>query len=271
MGEVALEKLAGWLDRVLGVAGVPGDDSNNGLQVEGMGRVRRACFGVDACAALFERAIQKKADFVFVHHGLSWRDSLKRLSGMNARRIGPLFRAGISLYAAHLPLDAHPEFGHNAMIAKMLSLKNKHFFANYHGVDIGVCGELPKAMTLGGLADLVDGKLSKGIAEAVVGGRVARKGVCYTLGDKACSVKRIGVISGGAGLDGLMAAAAKRLDCLIVGEFGHTCYHAAVESGVAIIAPGHYKTETPGVIEIMRMIKKKFEIECEFVDIPTGL
>ena len=51
------------------------DDSNNGLQVQGNPDVEKAVFSVDACNELFEKAIERSADFVFVHHGLSWNDT----------------------------------------------------------------------------------------------------------------------------------------------------------------------------------------------------
>jgi putative NIF3 family GTP cyclohydrolase 1 type 2 len=113
-----LNKLTNYLDARLALDSSPLDPSNNGLQVQGRDEVKKAVFGVDACAALFQIAVDKKADFIFVHHGLSWKDSLKKLTGLNASRIRPLFQNDISLYAVHLPLDAHPKIGHNAKLTR---------------------------------------------------------------------------------------------------------------------------------------------------------
>ena len=43
------------------------------------------------------------------------------------------------------------------------------------------------------------------------------------------------------------------------------------EGDVAVIAAGHYKTEVPGVIAVLDLLKKQFDVTCEFVDFPTGL
>ncbi len=270
MKKAGLHNIVDWLDGSLQLARIPGDDSNNGLQVEGKPWVSKAFFSVDACGELFERAAAAHADFIFVHHGLSWRDNMKRLTGLHAKRVTPLFAAGVSLYAAHLPLDAHPVYGHNILLAKMLSLRKTRFFANYHGVDIGVLGDLPRPVRLGRLAASLTAALQENVRKVASGGRTPQ-GACYTLGEAERLIRRVGIISGGAGHDGLMAAAACNVDCFIVGEFGHSSYHAARETGTAVIALGHYLSETPGVIDVMARLRRKFDISCEFVDIPTGL
>jgi dinuclear metal center YbgI/SA1388 family protein len=251
-----LRELVDWLDDRLAVAAIPGDDSNNGLQVEASEVVRKAVFGVDATQALIDRAAETGADFIFVHHGLSWGGGFRRLQGLDARRIGALFRAGISLYAAHLPLDAHPEVGHNACLARLLGLCDTRHFARYHGADIGVAGRLSPPRRAGDLARvLIDG----------IGGEQT------VYGDPACELRTVGVISGGAGLDGVLAAAAEGLDCLVTGEVTHTAYHVVAETGLTVIAAGHYASETPGVHAVMAEVAARFGIQTEFIDLPTGL
>ena len=111
-----LNDLTAFLDRELDLEGFSRDHSNNGLQIQGDEEVSSAVFGVDACQALFEEAVRRNAGFVFVHHGLSWGSEPRRFTGITARRLELMFRNKISLYAAHLPLDAHPEFGNNASL-----------------------------------------------------------------------------------------------------------------------------------------------------------
>ena len=113
-----LVELTQFLDRELNLEAFRQDHSNNGLQVEGSAEVRRAAFAVDACLATFELAAEKGVDFLFVHHGLSWGAEPRRFTGVTARRLRTLFNAGISLYAAHLPLDANPVFGNNAELSR---------------------------------------------------------------------------------------------------------------------------------------------------------
>ena len=105
------DELTKFLDEALDLSAFAEDVSNNGVQVEGRDEVRKAVFAVDASQTLFDEAAKRAADFIFVHHGLSWGANPRRLTGFTARRFGTLFRHGITLYAAHLPLDAAPEFG----------------------------------------------------------------------------------------------------------------------------------------------------------------
>lgn len=253
---VKLKRLTKYLDEYLALDKIPGDGSNNGLQVEGNAEVRKAVFGVDACLAIADIAARKKADFIFVHHGLSWREGFKRLTGHSAKVFSTLFKNEISLYGAHLPLDAHPVVGHNAQIAKMLGLQKKTSFAEYANVDIGFKGTLKSKLKVAKLANLVDHKL--GTKSKI-------------FGDRNCEVRKIGVISGGAGLEGVAEAVEDGLDCLITGEVNHCMWHPIQEAGIQVIAGGHYATEKPGVLAMMKKIHQKFGINCEFIELPTGL
>ena len=93
------------------------DYGPNGLQVEGRREVRRIVSGVTASLALIEAAIAEEADAVFVHHGLFWRGHDGRVTGWMKRRLAALLAHDVSLFAYHLPLDAHPELGNNAPMA----------------------------------------------------------------------------------------------------------------------------------------------------------
>ena len=252
-----LKEIVGYLDGIFLTNPNLQDDSNNGLQVQGNPEIRKAVFGVDACNALFERTIEKKGDFVFVHHGLSWTDSLKRLTGSNARRISPLFKNDISLYACHLPLDMHPELGHNILLAKMLNLQSCRNFVKYHGGDLGTAGEIPEGQSPAKIAEILEKELPT---------------KCIIYGNRDESVRKIGIISGGGGRpEGIIEAARQGIECFITGEANHTSYHFIKEENISVIIAGHYATEKPGVIAVMNNIREKFAIDCEFIDIPTGL
>lgn len=251
-----LNEITTYFDDLLGLAKVPGDSSNNGLQVEGSPTVDKILFSVDASLELFNIAVERNADMVFVHHGISWGGNPKRFSGMDATRLRTLFCNGISLYAMHLPLDAHPEYGHNACLADMLRLEQQTMFAKYCDVEIGVLGQLPVASTPQKIADLFDAEL---------GGKSA------IFGDAGKTVAKVGIISGGAGYEGINEAINLQLDCFITGEVGHSSYHLIKESGMPVIALGHYASEKPGVIKSMELVQAKFNVDCEFIDLPTGL
>lgn len=230
------------------------DSSNNGLQVEGKPEVRVVCFGVDACQQLFDAATARGADFIFVHHGLSWRDNLRYLTGITGRRVGTLFQHGVSLYAAHLPLDQHPEVGNNAVIAQRLGLVNAVAGFEYGGEPIGYVGDLPEAMSAAELTARVNGILNTDSQVTACG---------------PDTIHRVGVVSGG-GADALAGCRAAGVDCLITGEMGHTHYHTALEWGVSVIAAGHYRTECPGVEAVMQRLARQFDLDTIFIDLPTG-
>ena len=250
------DDLCKWFDGKLKLNDFGGDASNNGLQVEGRDEVRKAVFSVDASLRLFELAAQKNADFVFVHHGLSWGAEPRRLTGVAARRYRELFLRGISLYAAHLPLDAAPGFGNNAVLSRIIGLEKPEPFFNYHGVDIGFIGELTGRKTAAALKKTYDTALGGGAA---------------LLGDAAKVCRKVAVVSGGGGLESLEESISRGADLLVTGELEHVMYHYALESGVAVLALGHYLSETTGPRALMELAVRELQLETEFIDLPTGL
>lgn len=254
-----LKELTEFLNDTLAIAKFPGDASNNGLQFEGAREVTKALFAVDASNALFCTAADLDADFIFVHHGISWGPSLKRIVSLDARRISMLAGNSISLYAAHLPLDVHPELGHNALLSGMLKLSDLQPYAEYDGYPIGFEGVLGKEMSLKDMAVLFDRAL-------------VSEGPYRIFGDPARKVSRVGVISGGGAFPAAFSEAYERgIECLVTGEMGHSACHYALEAGVSVLALGHYRSETPGVLALMDLVKERFNLKTEFVDLPTGM
>ncbi|MDD3885431.1 MAG: Nif3-like dinuclear metal center hexameric protein [Victivallaceae bacterium] len=252
-----LTELTAFLDETLQLDRFSGDCSNNGLQVEGAPEIRHALFAVDGCLAVFDAAYANGCDFVFVHHGLSWGAYPKRFTGVAGRRLNALFSHGISLYAAHLPLDAHPTLGNNAELSRLIGLCNLVPYCKYDGVLIGLIGEPGAIVSASTLAD----KLGKAL------------GVTPTL-DFATDriLRKVAVVSGGGGLDALEQAAASGADLLVTGEMTHVMYHVARELDMAVLALGHYASETVGPKAVMREVARRFDgLKCEFFDCPTGL
>ena len=245
-----------FLDRILELDQWPDDPSNNGLQFEGDAEVEKAVFAVDASAELFCKAADLDAGFLFVHHGISWGSGIRRIDGILAERIKLLAANGISLYAAHLPLDANPRFGHNARLSDMIGLTERRTFGSYHGRQIGFQGILPESKTVSELAQILDKALPS-------------SGPFGFVGDPEQAVKSVGIISGGGAWPDLFEE--DHVDCLISGEATHEVFHPAKESGTTILTLGHYRSETPGVFAVMDLVKSKFGIETAFVDIPTGM
>ena len=254
-----LNDITRFLDDTLHLADFPADPSNNGLQFEGTDEVRRAVFAVDACMEIFSAAIERDADFLFVHHGLSWDTGFRRITGSNARRFTALAANGLSLYAAHLPLDANEKLGHNILLAGMAGIREPKPFGEQHGYHIGFQGELARPVTIGTLAKRFHEQLPS-------------EGEFRLLGDPSMKIRHPGIISGGGSWPELYAEIEKLgVDCLITGEAGHSSFHYALETGTPVLMLGHYRSETPGVVALMDIVRKKFRIETEFIDCPTGL
>lgn len=259
MKTAARNDIASFLDRILELDQWPDDPSNNGLQFAGDAEVAKAVFAVDASAELFCKAADLDAGFIFVHHGISWGSGIRRIDGILADRVKLLAANGISLYAAHLPLDANPRFGHNACLADMIGLADRRTFGMYHGKATGFRGVLSETKTVSELARILDKALPS-------------SGGFGFVGDPAQEVKSVGVISGGGAWPELFDEFADdHLDCLITGEATHEVFHPAKEYGTAILTLGHYRSETPGVFAVMDLVKSKFGIETVFVDIPTNM
>jgi putative NIF3 family GTP cyclohydrolase 1 type 2 len=132
------------------------DYGPNGLQVEGRDEVRRLVSGVTASRALIEAAIAAQADAVLVHHGLFWRGQDGRVTGWMKQRLALLLAHDINLFAYHLPLDAHPELGNNAQLARVLGLAATGRFGEQ---DLGFIGGRAgrRQLRIGGRAGLARG------------------------------------------------------------------------------------------------------------------
>ena len=211
---------------------------------------------MDGCLEVFEYAAENECDFIFVHHGISWGGGLKRWVGMDARRFSVLFQNQISLYAAHLPLDAHPVYGNNAVLADMVDLQERTAFFEYDGVKIGFSGTFPADRTLQEIAGVLGDALE---TEAIL------------RGDASQIIRKAAIVSGGGGVDSIFAAKAAGCDLLITGEMEHIMHHPAQELGVAVIALGHYASETTGPLAMQKLIAENFDVETLFAEVPTGL
>ena len=248
-----LSQLCSYLDGYLRIREVE-DDPNalNGLQVENSGTVNRVAASVDACQATIDEAARRGADFLMVHHGLFWA-GLEPVTGRNGRRIRALVEHGMALYSAHIPLDMHPELGNNALLAEMLGFEDTEWFGDYQGQRIGVAGSVK--MSLVELAERIEAQLD------------AKP---HVIAAGPTEVRRVGVISGGAGKM-IGQAVEAGLDTFITGEGAHHTHFDAEESGVNVIYAGHYATETVGIKALAAHVEEKFALPWDFIDHPTGL
>lgn len=228
------------------------DVSNNGLQVANSGgEVQKIVTGVDASQEFFEHAVGVGADLVICHHGISWGDSLKKITGLNYKNLKILLDNDIALYAAHLPLDAHPKYGNNARIAQVLNLTDIRPFGEYHGNTIGFSGELPEAMEFKKFLELVKNNISPDL---------------QTMNFGPESVKTVAIISGGAASDVVQAGEAG-FDVYLSGEPALVAYSPAREFGIHAVFAGHYRTEIFGVKALAEFLRKEYNLNAEFLNL----
>ena len=228
------------------------DASHNGLQVACSDKpVRRICCGVDASLPFFEAAARQGADLVVCHHGLSWGDSLRRITGLAYRQIGFLIRQDMALWACHLPLDAHPRLGNNACLARALGLRGLIPFGTYHGMTIGCRGTLPRPLDTGAFEARLQGILPGGLRSLAFG---------------RPTIRTVGIISGGAAAE-VEQAAASGLDAYITGEPTLQGYNLARQLGINAFFGGHYATESRGVQAVGSWITGRFNIPSTFIDL----
>ena len=141
------------------------DYGPNGLQVEGKPQVRRMVSGVTASRALIEAAIDAQADAIFVHHGLFWRGqdgyNIGPVVGWMKQRLALLLAHDISLFAYHLPLDAHPELGNNAQLGRQLGLTASSCFGEQSLGFMGGRSDGGSFATAGDLARHIENTLKR--------------------------------------------------------------------------------------------------------------
>jgi dinuclear metal center YbgI/SA1388 family protein len=219
-----------------------------GMQVAGAREVKRIVCGVSASLELFERAGSAGAQMVLVHHGLLWDRDSRVVDGAFRQRLKALLDRDITLAAYHLALDAHPEVGNNALLARKLGIKPEERFAS-----IGFGGALTKPASLEDFTARVREAL--GSEPLVFGHGPAR-------------IERAAVVTGGAGRH-LADAAREGYDLFLTGEPEEPSLHTARELGIHFVAGGHYATERIGIQALTRTLAKEFKVDSEFVDLPN--
>ena len=245
-----LADLVSWLDETLAARSFQ-DYGPNGLQVVGADEVTHLATAVSVSLDVIERAIADGAQALLVHHGLFWQGDDPVIGDLERRRLQTLFAGDLSLLAYHLPLDAHPTLGNNALLADLLGLVDRAPFGEHGGVMLGVQGALPSPAPVGDVA-------------AALGAALGSTPLVLAGGDHP--VCTVGIVSGGAAKD-IRQAAAAGLDAFITGEPREESAYVAAELGVHLIAAGHNATETVGVQALAAAAVERFGITTAFLPV----
>lgn len=220
----------------------------NGLQVEGRRRVEKIATGVSASLAFLEAALEWGADALLVHHGYFWKNEAPQITGRKYRRLRTLLANDLNLFAYHLPLDSHPEFGNNAQLGAKFGWIGEQRFGDQ---DLGWMATLPMPITLAHFTAQVEQTLGR---------------TPLVLGDPDWQLRRVAWCTGAAQsyFDAAIDAGA---DVFLTGEISEQTTHTAAESGVAFLAAGHHATERFGVQALGAHLSETFDVEHLFIDI----
>jgi dinuclear metal center YbgI/SA1388 family protein len=243
-----------YLDDLLEAPDFP-DYGPNGLQVPGREEVTTVATGVSAHRELFERAAEAGAQLVIAHHGLFWDFHPRSLSPSMRERLRVLFDNEIALAGYHLPLDAHPEVGNNALICAALGLDRAEPFALHRGRSVGFVGRSAKGIPFD--------ELRRRCVEVF-----EQDPFVWDSGPEL--VRSVGIVSGAAA-SSFGEAIALGLDAFLTGEPAEHVMADALESGTHFIAAGHYATETFGVRRLGELVAQKFGVEHHFIAAPNPI
>ena len=248
------DEIVAYLDELLDIASF-GDYGPNGLQVPGAEEVSLVASGVSAQRELFESAAAEGAQLVLCHHGLFWDFHPRALGAAMKERLKLLFDADISLAGYHLPLDAHPEVGNNALICEALGLERAEPFAEHKGRSIGFVGRSRDGIPFVELRSRC---------------RDAFGQEPFVWDSGPDTVHSVAVVSGGAP-GNFGEAIARGVDAFLTGETAEHVMADARENRVHFIAGGHYATETFGIRRLGELVAERFGVEHRFVDIPNPI
>lgn len=255
----SLGAIVEFLDRELRIREVPDyAGALNGLQAQNNGTVTHVAAAVDCSALALRAAADRGADLVLVHHGLFWGGATP-LVGAAYERAKWVIEKNIAVYSAHIPLDLHPVWGNNVLLARELGLDPSAGFAMMRGVSVGVSGS----------ADIPTAELRE--RASAFSARFGTTLVCTPLKHQQ-RTRRWAMCSGaGASPETLREAADLGVDTLIVGEGPHHTAVQATDSGLTIMYLGHYATETLGVRALADELASRFSIRSSFIEASTGL
>ncbi len=249
----SLDEIVSFLDRELRIASIPDySGAMNGLQLANEGQVGRIVAAVDASLPVIEKAAAGGPGLLIVHHGMFWQGP-QMVTGAFYRKLKVAMEAGLAIYSSHLPLDVHPEWGNNILLAQAVGLQDPEPFFEQNGLLLGIRGRWD-----GSRSDLVEA------VSAAVGGNVH---LCPA-GPERPSL--VGIITGGAGSE-VSKAATAGVDTFVTGEGPHWSYPLAEELSVNLLYGGHYATETFGVRVVAEVLGDRFGVGWSFLGHPTGL
>lgn len=221
----------------------------NGLQVTGKSEVRSIATSVTASLKSIRQAVHLGVDALIVHHGIFLKGKDVVVQAALKEKLLLLLAHDISLFAYHIPLDAHQELGNNWAAAKLLGWTDLEPFGMHHGEMVGVKGNCPP---------LAREELKKVLEKFY--GSDARTVFAGPKKIKSCAL-----LSGGAH-KWIDEAVKAEVDCFITGTSDEPIWHIAAEEKINFMALGHAATEKIGVQLLGEHLSEQFQIHHTFID-----
>jgi len=221
------------------------DFGPKGLQVQGKEDVQKIITGVSCNLEFFEKAVNAHADMIIVHHGLIWDRESHVVKGHFKKRLKILLDHNITLLAYHLPLDAHPDIGNNALAAKALGIEG---FEEFDG--IGIQGKIPSCTS---------NQFIENVKKLY-----GREPFVYNYGPS--KVEHIAICSGGAEKS-ISLAIEHGLDAFVTGEVSLSIMHLAKENNIHFLSVGHHVSERLGIRALGDHLSDVFDVDVSYIDV----
>ena len=240
----------------------------NGLIVKGSSgdpEVTSVVTGVSLRADLINRATENGSNVIFVHHpnGFWFSDKEKRvLDTQYGEYMRMLLQNRISLFGFHLPLDAHPTLGNNATVYQKLGLKGT-VMQCAHGPYFSDKPNLPDRFMeanigFGGVGVITDELLRKVFPHGY-----------QSFGFESGKEYKVAICTG-SGTSELEEARERGYNMFITGEIRESTPIYSAETGMAVIAAGHHRSEIFGVENIANWLIEN-GVDARFIDLDNPI
>ncbi len=241
------------------------DFCENGLQIEGKEKIEKILFGVSFNLPFLQAALQEKPDALIVHHGI-FQQGVFKLKGPLKQKIKILLEHEISLFGIHLPMDAHPELGHNALVLSSIGVEN------VEPLDVGFCGENVQRHSLDCILEIFHLQLhpkdfipDSQENENRIFSLSSRYGFTVLKNGPAVP-RKLAVITGGSSAY-YEKAVEKGADTFFGGEIKEKIPSLSLETHTNYVNLGHYFSEKPGVLALKKKIEETFDVQTSYIEI----
>ncbi len=203
-------------------------------------QVKKVAVMLDATKKTVEAAKEKGADMIVTHHPVIF-SALKKITAGSV--VYDLLTSGISVVSAHTCWDS-AKGGVNDTLAEILGFENVQPI-ELEGTAMARIAEV-EPMTGEELALLVKEKLGCHLRLADSGKKITKVALC------------------GGSASSLVYETIGKADAFITGDLSHHVFIDAADSGMTVIAAGHFETENPSMKPLYEKLKEKFE-DTDFV------